>query len=112
VATAPSEVDIDRLESAIQSTKCIGWLDRWERHYFFRSKPAQAGGYPHVRIVDESQIEFIYRQAGFAEFQARRLIHGDGSTVVAIDDRPYLYASGSYDVKSGRAALKYCGSNV
>ena len=100
----PDDRTVDRLEERLSKHPCIGSLDRWSRRYSFALDHEQ--GRVHGEV-----IWFHLREAGAFEFLAdRRIVRPRDD--IAPDDRPYLYAHGSYDIRANRATVESCGPNL
>ena len=98
---------VDDLEGLLARQSCIGSMDRWGRTYFHALTPDRSR-------VDGNRIEFRLREAGRYEFEAgRQIVRPDDDRAIGFpDDRPYLYASGIYDVAGRQLNLHNCGPNA
>ena len=98
----PQPEIINRVEDRLAREPCVGSLDRWERLYSF----GQSGG-----EVDESVINFAYREAGrFGFVSGRRITSPD--EWVNLDDRPYLIMNGYFVIGTNRLVIRACGPNT
>ena len=94
---------IEEIEQEISLDPCVRSLDRWERLYTFALDEQQK--------VDEDKIVIHFRQAGVHGFKAGRRI-GYPLEGVNVDDRQYELVWGSYDRRTGKLSIKFCGPNV
>jgi hypothetical protein len=98
----PQPEIINQVENRLSREPCVGSLDRWERLYSF----GQSGG-----EVDESVINFAYREAGrFGFVSGRRITSPD--EWVNLDDRPYLIMTGYFVIGENRLVIRACGPNT
>jgi hypothetical protein len=101
----PTAALVDRVEARLASHPCIDSLARWQRLYSF----ASVRGDP--RSVDEDRIAFQFREAGFEEFRSERRVTAP-EVWVQVDDRPYNFVSGYFDLRSGELTVDFCGPNI
>ncbi len=95
---------VARIERGLQNDPCIGSMARWYRRYSY--------GLDHERgVVDPNIVWFTFHQAGAYQFRAGRSIQ-EPREDDSLDDRPYLVASGTYDVAADRLAVEMCGPNT
>lgn len=99
----PTSVQIDDVEQALSRQSCIGDLAHWARRYSY------AVDYAHGRVNDDA-VWFDLREAGRFGFQSERKI-GKPRDFAEIDDRQFLIATGTYDLKSHRLTMDSCGQN-
>jgi len=87
----------------------------WERHYIFASKPSLL-----VTILtlgsqsdwfDYNHVDLSYFEAGAYEFRSRRIIDTPVDRM-RIDDRPFDFVFGDYDVRQRKGVVTGCGSNM
>ena len=116
----PSEIEMERVEAALQKLPCVGRVDDWERHYLYRPKyfgeevaiALKEGRSPRRSGYDRFTIEIHLREANFEEFGEGRSSHADyPSGLLANDDRKFRIAFGSYDLRSGELQMAACGVN-
>ena len=112
---APKPAVIDKIESEIVKVPCVGPVAHWERHYIFESRPSVLatiltfGTQSHW--FDYNHIELSYFQAGAYEFRSRRVIDSPVDRM-RIDDRPYEFVYGDYDLRRHRGVVTGCGANM
>lgn len=100
----PPASAVDQIEKQLSSTPCIAPLDGWFRRYEY--------ALDHDRgEVNTNVVEFTLQEAGKYEFKAGRIIGKPGEGLM-IDDRPYKYANGTYDLRTNRLAVSFCGPNL
>jgi hypothetical protein len=104
----------NEIEAKLIQVPCVGPMARWERHYVFSSKQNDLALFATFFLSDRwfnyRSVDIDYRQAGFEEFRAGRVL---GQAVrPAADDRQYDLVFGHYDVPSHTAYLWACGPNV
>ena len=100
----PNPAIVDRIEQKLSTQPCVGSLDRWFRRYAY-GLDHQRGG------VDGNTISFSLHEAGAYEFRAGREIVRP-LEFATIDDRPYRYAWGTYNVARDTLVIETCGPNV
>ena len=101
---ASAEV-IERIERALGTDPCIGSLAKWDRIYY---QKGWAEG--RMRYIDTMSIAFTFHEANKYEFRSRwRFVE---PYQPMIDDRPYKFATGEYDLMTDRFEIWNCGSNV
>lgn len=108
-SASPSAVLVGRIEAVLSDNQCVGSLDRWARYYKWQSGPD--GPNRHIVEVD-------LRQAGVFGYRRGRYILPEpnprlkpGEIIVTGDDRHYLVAFASYDVRLDRLTMDHCGPN-
>ena len=99
----PPKLILDRMDAALSQNACVGNLAKWERLYSFNHNR----GEPEV---DESIIQFQFREAGRYDFKA-----GRRTTMplewLNLDDRQYDLVSGHLDVPARNLVIDHCGPN-
>ena len=99
---------VDKIEAQLANDPCVGSLARWARHYRWRMSP---DGW------DRTVVEIDLRQAGVFGFRQGRYIHlpqtgGRPADIIIMgDERRYLVAFASYDVRLDRLTMESCGPN-
>lgn len=108
VEDVPSVEHVNRLEATLAGNQCTGPVDQWERHYFF---PLDGPKEPPGWGLNRTTIAFVFRQAGVHDFKRGRSIGTITDALSGPDDRQFKYASGRYDVVTGRLTVDFCGWN-
>lgn len=105
----PSVALVNRIEAALAENQCVGSLDRWARHYRWQ------GG---VHGPNRDIVDVDLRQAGVFGYRRGRYILPNpdprlrpGEIIVTGDDRRYLVAFASYDIRLDRLTMESCGPN-
>ena len=108
-SATPSAALVGRIEAILAEDPCVGSLDRWARYYKWQR--GQDG--PNRDIVDVD-----LRQAGVFGYRRGRYTLPEpdprlrpGEIIVSGDDRRYLVAFASYDVRLDRLTMDHCGPN-
>ena len=107
-ADPPSERLVDHIEDLLAENPCVGNVKRWSRLYEWGL--TKDG-------LDTNVVEIDLRQVGVFGFTPGRLIRSRDPSLkpeeimVHADDRDYRFASGSYDVETGKLELRFCGRN-
>jgi hypothetical protein len=102
----PTSDLLDQVEAALARHPCVGDLHRWQRLYSFST----TGTGPN-RSVDEGEIAFMLREAGVEGFKDERRTTAPHA-FLAVDDRDYDVAFGTFDLRSRALMIEYCGANL
>ena len=98
----PSRALVDRVEHRLSASPCIDDISTWNRLYTY--------GLPS-RTVDETRIAFRLKKAGHAGVLAGRRVGFPGETL-GIDDTPVRIAWGSFNRRTDRLKIEFCGDNM
>lgn len=105
----PSAALVHRIETVLAEDPCVGSLDRWARYYRWQ----QGRDGPNREVVD-----IDLRQAGIFGYRRGRYILSEpdprlkpGEIIIEGDDRRYLVAFASYDVRLDQLTMESCGPN-
>ena len=112
---APDAAVIDQIEAKLAKVRCVGPMNKWERHYSFASTQsllAQVVSFGQQRRwFDYRKIKIDYYQAGRYGFQSRRILF-KGAEPSGIDDRQFDLVFGDYDIPTHTTVIWACGPNM
>lgn len=103
----PSNAEVARVETALGKHRCVGSLDKWERHYRYHTRRTAYGH--SVPTTNFGAIEFHLRRVETASSQPGMVVH-------AVDP-PHPFPtvvprertlSGEFTLLGGRLAVKGC----
>ena len=107
--STPSAALVARIETVLAEDPCVGALDRWARYYKWRRE---------VNGPNREIVEIDLRQAGVFGYRRGRYMLPEpdprlrpGEIIITADDRRYLVAFASYDVRLHQLTMESCGPN-
>jgi hypothetical protein len=105
----PNNADVARVDRALSQVPCIGKPELWQREYQYRTTLRNLP--VSLWWLDRNTIDFHLTKAG--EF-ADAGVHPktpDPPFARIVDDTPTDLAWGSYNLRSGRLQMDFCGPN-
>lgn len=101
----PTDELLNRIETRLMANPCIGALDRWARRYSYGLDHDRGG-------LDTDTVWFSMHEAGAYEFRSGRAVLSPREFGSTVDDRPYRFAAGRFDVHLNQVTVEHCGPNL
>lgn len=103
----PKWREVDRLEQLLAKEACIGPLSEWDRKYFY--KLSHPSGYLLPPPRNPYVVGFIFDEAGVGDYRSVRRL-GSLEDFMIYDHAQRKYASGDYDIRTGRLVMSICAT--
>lgn len=106
----PDRSEIVRVEKALSGTTCIGPVGAWERVYRYHLTPNVFA--VALSRLDRKVVDFKLLRAGKFARVGQTLLPPYPPLAFELDDTPTDVAWGSFNLRSGKLRMKFCGSNI